>query len=263
MQTMWLLGGLGLGAGLMYLMDPEQGAERRDQVRGHLVDYGRQTGDRLDDTRRTLSRQAQAVLATTRLPFRHQPGFGERLRTQAEEMGLPLGLCLLGGVGLGAGLMYLLEPQGGPQRRARLRETVRAYWRTTETKHAPQQERRRAWRFFQGHETHRVDAHTRKPAQAQAWYAEPADYDSNVLYSEPFVTRDEAETWAKAQDQQLRPWRVFQGHATHRVDAHTRKPAQAQAWYAEPADYDSNVLYSEPFVTRDEAETWAKAQDQQ
>ena len=50
MQTMWLLGGLGLGAGLMYLMDTEQGAERRDQVRGHLVDYGRQTGDRLDDT---------------------------------------------------------------------------------------------------------------------------------------------------------------------------------------------------------------------
>ena len=202
MQTLWLLGGLGLGAGLMYLMDPEQGEGRRDLMREQLRDYGRQTGDLLDDTRRTLGRQAQAVLATTRMPFRHQPSFGERLRTQAREMSLPLGLCLLGGVGLGAGLVYLLEPQGGPQRRARLRETVRAYWRTTKTDRASQQELRRAWRFFQGHETHRVDAHTRKPAQAQAWYAEPADYDSPVLYSEPFVTREEAEAWAKAQDQQ-------------------------------------------------------------
>jgi hypothetical protein len=200
MQTMWLLGGLGLGMGLMYLMDPEKGEGRRDVVRGHVVDYGRQTGDLLDDTRRTLGRQAQAVLARTRMPFRHQPGLGERLRTQAEEMGIPLGLSLLGGVGLGAGLVYLLEPQGGPQRRARLREKARAYWHPTETSSAPQQELRRAWRFFQGHETQRVDAHTRKPAQAQAWYAEPKDYDSNVLYSEPFVTREEAESWARAQD---------------------------------------------------------------
>src|SRR5262245_43502586 len=74
MQTMWLLGGLGLGAGLMYLMDPEKGEGRRNLVRGHVVDYGRQTGDLLDDTRRTLGRQAQAVLATTRMTFRHQPG---------------------------------------------------------------------------------------------------------------------------------------------------------------------------------------------
>src|ERR1700756_4802139 len=62
MQTMWLLGGIGLGAGLMYLLDPEKGEGRRDVVRGHLVDYGRQTGDLLNDTTRTLSRQAQAFL---------------------------------------------------------------------------------------------------------------------------------------------------------------------------------------------------------
>src|SRR5262247_3838338 len=117
MQTVWLLGGLGLGAGLMYLLDPEKGAERRDMVRGHVVDYGRQTSDLLDDTRRTLGRQAQAVLPRTRVPFRRQPGLGKRLLTQAEEMGLP----------------YLLEPQGGPQRRARLLEKGRAYWHTTGT----------------------------------------------------------------------------------------------------------------------------------
>jgi hypothetical protein len=133
MQTLWLLGGLGLGAGLMYLMDPEKGAERRDVVRGQVRDYGRETGNFFDDTRRTLGRQAQAALTRTRVPFRRQPGLGERLLTQAEKMGLPLGLCLLGCVGLGVGLTYLLEPQGGPQRRAQLREKARAYWHTTET----------------------------------------------------------------------------------------------------------------------------------
>jgi hypothetical protein len=173
MQTIWLLGGLGLGAGLMYLMDPEKGAARRDAVREHVADYRYQTGALLDDTRRTLT----------------------------AERGLPLGLCLLGCVGLGAGVVSLLAPQGGPQRRAWLREQVRGYWHTAAANHAPQRELRRAWRFFQGQDTPRVDAHTRKPARAQAWYAEPADYESDVLYSEPFATRAEAEAWAHTDEQ--------------------------------------------------------------
>lgn len=65
MKTLWLLGGLGLGAGLMYLVDPERGEERRDVVRGHLGAYGRQTEDLLDDTMRTLGRPAQVFLAKT------------------------------------------------------------------------------------------------------------------------------------------------------------------------------------------------------
>jgi hypothetical protein len=198
MKTLWLLGGLGLGAGLMYVLDPEKGAGRRDRVRGSVEDYGRQTGALLDETKRTLSRQAQARLAAHRMPFGHQPGLGEQLRTQAEEWSLPLGL--LGCVGLGVGLGVLLEPQGGAQRRARLGAHVRAYWHPTATNRAPQQEIRKAWRFFQGRDTQRVDAHTRKPARAEAWYAEPKDYESAVLYSEPFVTREEAEDWARAQD---------------------------------------------------------------
>jgi hypothetical protein len=133
MKTLWLLGGLGIGAGLMYLVDPEKGAGRRDAVRGQLAAYGRQTEDLLDETRRTLGRQAQAVLAKTHVPSRRQPGLGERLLTQAGQMGLPLGLCLLGCVGLGAGLVYWLEPNGGPQRRALLGDKARAYWQKTKT----------------------------------------------------------------------------------------------------------------------------------
>ena len=199
MKTLWLFGGLGLGAGLMYLLDSAKGDGRRERGRGYVVDVGRRSGALLDETRRTLGQQAQAVLATTRRPFQRQRGLGERLRTQAAQRGMTTGVALVGGVGLGAGLVALLEPQGGPQRRAWLREHARAYWHPTDTSHAPQPELRRAWRFYQGRDTQRVDAHTRKPAQAEAWYVEPAEYEGVVLYSEPFVTRDEAETWATAQ----------------------------------------------------------------
>jgi len=200
MQTMWLLGSLGLGAGLMYLLDPQQGAERRNAVRGSLGDYGYQTGDVLGNTGRTLGRQAQAVFATTRKPFRRQPGLGERLLAQAEPRGTTTGMVLIGCIGLGVGLGYLWACQGSPQQRTRLRDKARLYWHPTATRQVSQQDLSRSWRFFQGHDTQRMDAHTRKPAQAEAWYAEPRDYDSNVLYSEPFLTRDEAKAWAKAQD---------------------------------------------------------------
>jgi hypothetical protein len=199
MQTLCLLGGLGLGAGLMYLLDPQQGEARRDLVRGSVSDSGRQTGAFVHDTGRTLGRQAQAVLATTRRPFRRQPGLGERLLAHAEQLGTTTGMALVGCVGLGVGLGYLWAHQGSPEQRVQLREKARTYWRPTEARQAHQREISRRWRFFQGRDTPCVDAHTRKPAQAEAWYAEPRAYDSPVLYSEPFVTRDEAERWAAAQ----------------------------------------------------------------
>ena len=58
MQTMWLLGGVGLGLGLMSLLDPQQGATRWDRVRGYGGDYGRQTGNFLEDTGRSLGRHS-------------------------------------------------------------------------------------------------------------------------------------------------------------------------------------------------------------
>jgi len=204
MQTMWLLGGLGLGAGLMYLLDPKQGEERRTLVRGYMGDYGHQAGDFLGDTGRTLGRQAQAVFATTRRPFQRQPGLGERLLAHAEQLGTTTGMVLVGCVGLGVGLGYLWACQRSPKQHARLHEKVRTYWHPRETRHAPQQELSRDWHFFQGQDTQRVDAHTQQPARAQAWYAEPADYESDVLYSEPFATRAEAEAWARTEEQRQR-----------------------------------------------------------
>jgi hypothetical protein len=93
MPILWLRGGPGLGAGLMSLLDPEPGVARQDRVRRYVDDSRRHTGVLLDDTWRTLGRQA--VLATRRVPCRRQPGRGERLSTQAEALGLARGLRLL------------------------------------------------------------------------------------------------------------------------------------------------------------------------
>ena len=130
MKMLWLLSGLGVGAGVTYLLDPDKGAGRRDRVRASVAAYGRQTGVLLDETGQSLGRHAQAVLTTHRLPCRHQPALEERRRPQGEAGGLSLGV--LGWVGVGVGLGSLLEPQGGPQRRAWLRDTVRRYWQRIE-----------------------------------------------------------------------------------------------------------------------------------
>jgi hypothetical protein len=51
--------------------------------------------------------------------------------TQAEQRGMAPGLFMLGCVSLGAALAYLLEPSGGPRRRALVRDTARTYWHKT------------------------------------------------------------------------------------------------------------------------------------
>ena len=52
-----------------------------------------------------------------------------------------------------------------------------------------------------------------------------------------------------------RPWRIYQGRDTQRVDAHTRSQAQAEAWYLQsPAHYEqSSCSIASSFVTREEA----------
>jgi hypothetical protein len=131
MKTLWLVGGLGLGAGLMYMLDPEQGKRRRALARAQLAAYENQAEDLLNDTTRTLGQQAHALLARPHRPLRRQPGLGAKLLTQAEQLGLSPGLCLLGCVGVGAGLLYMLEPSGGARPLALIRDTARAYWHKT------------------------------------------------------------------------------------------------------------------------------------
>jgi hypothetical protein len=46
--------GLALGAGLMYLFDPELGARRRANLRATVRDWGRRTGTFLEDASRDV-----------------------------------------------------------------------------------------------------------------------------------------------------------------------------------------------------------------
>jgi len=52
-------------------------------------------------------------------------------------------------------------------------------------------------------------------------------------------------------------YRVFQGKTTQQVDGHTRRAADAEAWYYEPLYYEGEVLYSASYPTEEAAKTAA------
>lgn len=131
-KTALLIGGLGLGAGLIYMLDPQRGEQRRAMARTQLKRYQRQTDDLWDYTTRSLGRQAREFLARTPLARRYRkPGPGELLLIRAEQLGLLKGLLMLGFTGLGAGMMYVLDPRLGRRRRALVRDKAQSYWRRT------------------------------------------------------------------------------------------------------------------------------------
>ena len=144
-KALWLVGGLGLGTGLMYMLDPDRGRRRRAQARGQMETYRRQANNLLDqamdalaDTRRTLGHQTRGLLAQARpgervaRPSRwDERSRGEMWWQRAQQTGNTQSLLMLGCAGLGVGLMYLLDPSVGTRRRAQLRDKARAYWRTT------------------------------------------------------------------------------------------------------------------------------------
>jgi len=140
-KALLLVSSLGLGAGLMYMLDPEKGSRRRALARGQAELYRRWTDDLLDNTRRTLgrqtdtlSRQAQTLGQQTRgllgrlgLPLKEERSPGEIWLERAQNITGKKDLLMLGCVGLGLGLMYILDPKSGQERRAQLSDLVRAY----------------------------------------------------------------------------------------------------------------------------------------
>src|SRR5262249_61651136 len=71
-KTALLIGGLGLGAGLIYMLDPKRGERRRALARTQLERYRRQTDDLWDHATRSLGRQTRELLATAPLTRRYR-----------------------------------------------------------------------------------------------------------------------------------------------------------------------------------------------
>ena len=131
-KTALLIGSLGLGVGLIYMLDSKQGEQRRAMARTQLGRYRRQTDDLWDHTTRSLGRQARELLAKMPLARRYRrPGLGELLLARAEQLGILKSILMLGCTGLGAGMMYTLDPRLGRRRRTRVRDKAQAYWRRT------------------------------------------------------------------------------------------------------------------------------------
>jgi len=136
-----LAGGIGIGAGLLYLLDPDQGQRRRRQlmsgaqslgdrvstpamgllssVRGYASDAmdsargsASSARDYADDATSGIRGFVSSKLAGGRAALERQV-CGE---THTEHM-LGVTVCALGSMALGAALMYVLDPSMGQRRR--------------------------------------------------------------------------------------------------------------------------------------------------
>src|ERR1700682_3078757 len=64
-----LLSGIGIGAGLMYLLDPERGRARRAIARDKAVSLANKTGDAVARHSRDIGNRAKGVAAEVRSAF--------------------------------------------------------------------------------------------------------------------------------------------------------------------------------------------------
>ena len=132
-KSLWLLGGLGLGAGLIYMSGSQREARYRRLAQDQLQAYRRRTNDLIGQTSRSIGHQTRGWLDRIRPPIdRYGHGWRQRAArpAPAEMLGAQI-LLILGGIGLGAGLMYILDPRAGRRRRALAYDKVRSYWHAT------------------------------------------------------------------------------------------------------------------------------------
>ena len=67
-----LFGGLGIGAALMYMLDPGRGARRRAVARDKAAKYARIAGERLGKRSRDLKNRARGLAAEIQAPERKE-----------------------------------------------------------------------------------------------------------------------------------------------------------------------------------------------
>jgi hypothetical protein len=83
-----LLGGIGIGAGLMYLLDPDQGRRRRALLRDQLVSATNKANKQIGKKARHLQNRAQGVIAEAKSSLQDAQsalGIGQQDQTRQEQ----------------------------------------------------------------------------------------------------------------------------------------------------------------------------------
>jgi hypothetical protein len=125
-RNLFILSGIGLGAGLAYTLYQDRQAYRRALT--HVTSYTPPRGMArwLDSTRGTVQQQARELLPRPR----HQRSFYALPAVpQMRRADMVTGLVIIGSLALGAGLMYVLDPDRGRQRRGRFLQAGASSWR--------------------------------------------------------------------------------------------------------------------------------------
>ena len=68
-EILAILGGIGIGAGLMYLLDPDRGNRRRALIRDKMVKVNRQTRDAVGGRVRDMGNRAKGMLHAAKSVF--------------------------------------------------------------------------------------------------------------------------------------------------------------------------------------------------
>jgi hypothetical protein len=119
-----LVASAGVGAAAMYLLDPELGDKRRDRTR-------RSATSAMGSAWGTVSDQATALSSKAKSLAQSLTGSARSDANDESAGGGWIGFTLktIGILGVGAGLMFLLDPRHGHLRRQRVREQTASYAR--------------------------------------------------------------------------------------------------------------------------------------
>ncbi len=133
-----LLSSIGVGAALMYLMDPQLGRARRRLLKAAAGNALHETSEKFTSGLQNAAERARGLREelTERLTPEQARYLGRRLsRRMRQSFSQPtirtgtsaftLSLVAVGSLAAGAGLMYFFDPERGPDRRTALSNRVR------------------------------------------------------------------------------------------------------------------------------------------
>lgn len=129
----WMLGGLGVGAGLLYFLDPQSGPRRRQRVmegaRRAAASAGDYAGQAYDSARGYVGSTIQGARDWAADRVEDSREYVNTSMGGKSRLGHRIGMtiCSLSSMALGAALMYIFDPQLGPKRRRQAQQQFREY----------------------------------------------------------------------------------------------------------------------------------------